>query len=148
MGWFTPIGWRATVSTISLRLAVFSWPKRHWSVPFATQLWTAPPIAPHTFTAPLYGVISPQCNTVPTTDQHPAERLLQAQKWTVFRYFCEENLIFRFGKCGSVIVFSHTINGRTAEALPLLASLYTLHHIAHHIPQASKWRKAAFTAKY
>jgi len=36
------------------------------------------------------------------------------------------------------MVFSNTINGKSAEAALLLASLCTLYHNGYHIPQASQ----------
>ena len=65
-----------------------------------------------------------------------------------FSLFLHEKLLFFVLKGGSVIVFSHTTSDRSAEAAPLLASLYTLHHNGYHIPQVRQWHHDAFTAIY
>jgi len=49
----------------------------------------------------------------------------------VFSEGCEENLFFSAWKGGSVIVFSSSLTGKSAEAAPLLASLHAPHHIVH-----------------
>lgn len=51
---------------------------------------------------------------------------------------CEENLFFRYGRGGSVIVFSPNMTGRSAEALPLLSSVCIRYHNDRYISQASQ----------
>lgn len=53
-----------------------------------------------------------------------------------FSLILHEKLLFFGLESGAVIVFSHTTSDRSAEAAPLLASLYTLHHNGYHIPPA------------
>lgn len=65
-----------------------------------------------------------------------------------FSESCEEILFFRLEMRRGVNWFdTHLVDIFNAFSTGA-ASLYTLHHNEHHIPQASQWQHDAFTAKY
>ena len=78
----------------------------------------------------------------------PRWEALTGPEMDYFPLILHEKLLFFGLKSGSVIMFSHTTSGRSAEATLWLASLYTPHHNDHHVPQASQRHHDAFTAKY